>query len=368
MALPAANLDYPSPHPPPALLLFVPFSLLDYPPAGIAWLVMELICLAATIGLIGNVLGVRFPLPALLAATVASLVWYPIYLELVEGQVMITLLMLLAMFWWTWRRGHGVLAGLLLGLALTLKPVVWPVLVLLALRRDWRAAGATVLTVLITYASAVSLIGFDAVRAYFVDVAPSVHRGFCAVATNQSLTSIGWRVFDGAGPVKWSGISVPPLVRCAWLAPVTAFLLPALAVVVVCRAIWNRRATEESLGLFVCLSLVVSPVSWEHYRVLALIPAAQVILWLRRNSWPQRETTMALVVGGLLLISARRWLWLALWLDGNTFPTSAGNGVALPFGLSLLTLMPLVSVALLGWLVQHLADTHDQPAVPCSRH
>jgi hypothetical protein len=351
---PAVILDHPSPHPPPSALLFLPLSLLDYQAAGFVWLLVGIISLAVAIGLIGRALDVRFSLPVLLAITVASLVWYPIYSDLLEGQVTIILLMLLAGFWLAWRRERAALAGLLLGLAIALKPVLWPVVVWLALRRDWRAMGAMVTTVLVCYAAATAVIGLGGVRAYFTDAAPLVQRGFCAHVANQSLASIGWRVFEGTGPIKWSGVASPPLVRCVWLAPVTAFLLPLLAVALACRAVWNRHDAEESLGLFLCVSILVSPVSWEYYRVLALIPSAQVILWLRRNGWPQREIAMALAVGGVLLISAPRWLWLALWLAGKRFPTSIANAVELPFGLSLLTLMPLVSVALLGWLVQRV--------------
>ncbi|MBC7262372.1 MAG: hypothetical protein H5T63_10195 [Chloroflexi bacterium] len=113
---------------------------------------------------------------------------------------------------------------------------------------------------------------------------------------------------------------------------------------------WKRRSLEASLGVMICVGILISPISWRHYLVLAFIPVAQVVHWLVCHQWPARETNGALIVAGLLIVD---WGRLVTYLAG-TGPVVEGD-IAVPFGLALVTLMPAVAVGALACLVASLS-------------
>jgi hypothetical protein len=103
------------------------------------------------------------------------------------------------------------------------------------------------------------------------------------------------------------------------------------------------------MALLVCVSLLTTPIAWDHYMVLAALPGAQVIHWLARTRFPSAETNLAIVVAMLLLIP---WVHVATILA--TLVVSARRSLTLPFALSLLPLMCAVAVGSLAWLVLRL--------------
>jgi hypothetical protein len=354
-----AGFAHPTPHPPTVGLLFWPLGYLDYLTAMTLWFGVGLACLALTLSLLARTAGARLSLWGTLVLTTAAMAWYPVGEELALGQVMIPILLLTAVARFALLRGHHVPGGIVLGCALLIKPIVWPVLLLLAVQRSWRALAAATLTALAAYAVTAWVVGPQRVIAYVTDVLPAVSVLYRNASWNLSLWTLGRRLFEGTDTLDMLGrYPAPPLVSGELAATLFSVAVPALVLLVACRWAWRRPDADASFGVFVGVSVMVSPISWGHYYVLTIVPLAQVVTWLLAHRFPTRATNAALVVGMLLFISFNAWTALALQLWGRT-PT-VEEPFVLPFLPSLLLMMPTVAVAALSLLLGALTVNQDR--------
>lgn len=350
--LPQSVFPHPTPHPPTVGLLILPLSRFDYSTAAAVWFALELACLVAAVRLLGRGIDARLPAWMVLAIAMALLIWYPFPVELISGQLMLPILALLTGAWVALRSDWSVLGGVLLGLAVLIKPVSLVFIVPLVARRDWLAVLGTASVVLCGYLLAGWLIGLDGLADYFTTVLPLVARSYQACARNVSLSTLGWRVFDGTRAEVVVGIVAPPLVRSAAAARVVSVALPGVALLIATLRVWRERSPSVSWAVMSGVAILCSPISWAHYLVFAAIPAAYAVGWLARHRLPARETNTALVVAMLLVID---WSRLAYFMAGAGFDVD--ETVTVPFALALVTVMPTVAVAALVWLVAWLGST-----------
>jgi alpha-1,2-mannosyltransferase len=347
--LPQAVFPHPSPHPPPLGVLFLPLIVLDYSTAALLWLVFELGCLVAAVYMLGRAVGVRLPILRTLALTAALLVWYPFSFGLVFGQLMIPMLCLLAGARLAMRSGRDGSGGVLIGLALLLKPIAWPLLLMLALLRRWRALAASAVSVLVGYVIALPLVGVDVFLDYFTRVVPLVSNAYRSDPWNFSLASLGWKLFEGTGSKVTIGLEAPPLVESVSAARAASFFAPVFAVLLAAAVVRRAADIDISLGVMLGVSILIAPITWSHYLVLASIPAAYVVAWLVERRFPHTETNVALVVTMLLVVE-----WGAV-VDRVSGARSATNGVVMvPFALAIASQMPALALGALTSLVAWL--------------
>jgi hypothetical protein len=356
--LPQTLLPHPTPHPPTLGILLLPLALFDYSTAAVLWFGLEIVGWVVSVYLLGRAAGARLSIGVTLGIAAALLMWYPVWVEMAWGQLSLVMLPLLAGAWVALRSGRSALAGVLVGLAMLLKPVPFPLLLLFVLRKDWRALLGAGSVVLGGYVVAGSVVGLKTVETYFTEVLPLVTRIYRAIWGNISISSLGWRVFDGTRLGLTDGV-VPPLVQSAAAAQVASL---GLAILLLLGASWvvrRQRSLGVSLGVMMAVSILLGPISWPHYLVLAAIPAAQAIRWLVRHRLPSRETNWALIVAMLLVID---WVMVARPLALRA-PIVDG-ALRVPFAVAQLPLMTAVSVAALAWLVAWLGpvDTHTPAA------
>src|SRR5882724_3155727 len=138
-------------------LLFVPFSLLPYRTAYVAFLAVNLVLLAMTFWILRpnmrNLSRVWQGLPVFV-----FLVFYPIALALMQGQDSVLLLLLLAAALVALEQGQERRAGILVALGLFKMQIVIPIALLFLLWRRWRFLAGCALS-----ASLVSLISLSVV-------------------------------------------------------------------------------------------------------------------------------------------------------------------------------------------------------------
>jgi hypothetical protein len=350
--LPVQIYSQPTPHPPTVGLLLLPLAFLDYPTAAMVWLVLEVACLLASIYLLGRIAGVRLGVTATLTIAGIALMLYPVMLDLSLGQLMLPILVLLAGAVHSVRLGRGMLGGALVGISMLLKPVAWPVLLVFVVRGQRRALASAFSVVLAGYAAAVCAMGATTVFDYLTRVLPLVTRLYHAADRNISIWTVGWRLFDGMGSPAMPELSAPPLVQSAQAAAVVSAGLPAFVLIASVIVIRKQRSERTALGLMVCVSILVSPISWTHYLVLAAVPAVRIGEWLIRHRLPSRETNVAVLVAITLLLGDE-WTRLAFVVGKVAVP----DGTALiPFWPALFTLGPAVAVAALAVLLMALPD------------
>ena len=146
-------------------LLFVPFSLLPYRSAYLAFLAVNLLLLALAFWLIRprmkNLARIWRGFPVFV-----FLVFYPIALALMQGQDSILLLVLLAAALVALGRGREMMAGMLVALGLFKMQIVIPIALLFLLWRRWRFCGGFALAAGLVSLVSLWVVGFAQTAAY----------------------------------------------------------------------------------------------------------------------------------------------------------------------------------------------------------
>jgi hypothetical protein len=340
---PVIALDHPTPHPPPVALLSLPLALLSYERAAAVWFVFEVVCVFAAARLLVG--GLASPSWAkTLSGGALLLCWHPFWEELGMGQINTLLLVLLAAAWRDLRAGRDVRGGVWLGLMLALKMMAWPLAVYLLLERRWRAAAAVAATAAAAYGGAALLVGAGHFADYFRQVG-GVAALYRHNGGNISFWSFGYRLFEGTR----GEVEVLPFFYSPALARLTSFALPAAALAVALVAARRAAEFDTAFALLGGVSLLVNPVAWTHYLVLAALPLAVAARRLFTPDRSRPQVYLAALTALLLLVSR---LNADHFLRQFAFRPAASPQVltvaALP---GLLTLIPVAGLLSLLWLV-----------------
>jgi hypothetical protein len=240
-------------YPPQLVLALVPFTFLPVPVVGFLFAVGLLALVAATL----YVLEIRDP-----KCYAASLMWVPTISGILLANISIPLAFALAV---TWKYRDTVRPpAVAVGLAVSAKLLLWPVLVwLVALRRLRTAAMAVVIGAAVTFA-AWAVIGF----AGFVEY-PDLLRRLSELQSERSYSIDGMASTAGLGEAVGRGVT----------------LVLGVLLLLGCVVLARRHDEERSLTCAVAATLVLSPIVWLHYLVLLLVPLAILrprfsVLWL----------------------------------------------------------------------------------------
>lgn len=357
---PLSNLvfPHPTPHPPPVALLSLPLAWLSYQQAAIAWFTFELACIALTIFWLLRWLRRPHTMVHVVFVSLLALAWSAFRIELATGQLMALNLMLLTGSWIMIRNGKGLRGGALLGSAVALKLLAWPLVVILALRRNWRAAGAAAAVLVATNVTASLWLGCRTTMDYYLKVGPLVSSLYRSDVHNSSLWSVGWRVFYGTGSkVQWGMTALAPT-HALELASIAAIITPLVLLAAGMYFAYRTSNFDFAFGIMTCVVLVISPVMWHHYLVLTAIPMAIVVKSLLDRGLPRLETNLTVMAVIFLVIPAST---LSNAMNQFFDPASTLSDFSLVlFSATLVSLVPTVAILELMWLLYRL----DQLAAP----
>lgn len=240
-------------YPPQLVVALLPFASLPVD-------LVALLAFAAMLGLVGltlHVLGVRD-----VRCYAAAVLWVPTVSGYLLGNVSIPLALAVAI---VWRYRDAVWPpAVSLGLAVSAKLLLWPLLVwTLATRRLRATAWAVVLGVGVTVA-AWAAIGFDGVGGY-----PDLLRRLSEIQSGNSYSLVGIASTLGLGEGVGRG----------------AALVVGGALLVACVLYARRGDDVRSFTCAVVATLALSPIVWLHYLVVLLVPLAIArprfsVLWL----------------------------------------------------------------------------------------
>ncbi len=288
-------LPHPTPHPPPAILLAMPLGLGSFELLAWLWL-----CIEAGMGLVWIWLMARWWLgearvrPWQVGLTALLwLAWSPVAQDLIYEQWMIPLLLLVTLAWMSRRAHKPVWSGVFLGLALSIKPIFWPLMLVLLWRRAWKESLVAGLTLGVLWGLSALVMGPTVVGDYFragAMVAP-YYRGF---AFNFSVLTLGYRLFEGTGSSALVSLTAPPLMHAPEFAPYASALAGVLVLVLV---VWYQCHVDEDGAFTVGLagSVVLSPVVWRHYFVLMALPLVLTSWRLKCEGWRGGKTALFLL-------------------------------------------------------------------------
>jgi len=188
-------------------------------------------------------------------------------------------------------RGRSRAAGVVLGVALVIKPEGAPLLLYYALKRHWAAVGWTALALAIAVGVGLLTLGVDVHRAYldqflgFADL-PKFAPGY------QNIPAFWTRLlaWPGHSPLRGFEHLVEPLSTAGLV------LLLAPAVLLVLLRPWGELSDNERLGelsLLLLATVLTAKAAGLHTLVYALPGLVVMLVWLRETE--------------------RRWPWLVLW-------------------------------------------------------
>jgi len=274
-------------YPPSFALLIAPLGLLPEGAAAAVWVALQQAALAVAI-----VVVLRWLRPtrwAVVGLLVATLSFYPLWVDVVQGQANLLVLLLVTVGILGVLRGRAAF-GTPIGVAAALKLTPLILVVWLLLDRRFRAAafvlgGFTILTL------AGALLRLQDTVAYFGQVLPALASG-TAFYANQSLAGVLDRTLS-ANPYTQPWISLP------WV----SLLLIAAEVILVSWWWWQtRRHSAPSRGVaFLPLVPLLSSVTWTHHLVIVLPLIWLSVIALGQRDWPPLPT--AALAGILLLFS-----------------------------------------------------------------
>ena len=244
-------------YPAPMAALFAPFSLLPPHVGSVLWGLVLLACVAGTLYL----LDVRDP-----RVYAVSILWGPVFVGIRLGTVSPLLALLIAGLWRFRDRARP--AALLLAAVIVAKVLLWPLALGLVATRRWRAAAGGLLLAAAVTLAAWSAIDFAGLWSYThllgLLTEAEQHEAFSVVSLALAL-----------------GLS-------SSAAHVVAIALAASLLAGVGLTVLRIRRERADLNVFVlCVAaaLVASPIVWQHYFALLLVPVAIVAprfgpLWL----------------------------------------------------------------------------------------
>ncbi|HLA13520.1 MAG TPA: glycosyltransferase family 87 protein, partial [Gemmatimonadaceae bacterium] len=225
--------------PPFLMLLVAPLTFLPWWLGMTVWTTVQVGAIGGTLAL----LRVRDPRCYALA-----LISIPVMGGLAWGNATLLLVPLVALAW-RWRNSWP-RAGIVVGLAIASKLFAWPLLVWLLATRRYRAAVATAV-ILLPWAA----IGFEGLTSY-----PDLLRVAERIYATHSFSMVTVMAGFGLDPGLASSGAL------------------AVGVAIAASAVYaGRRGVDEvSISLAVLAAILGSPIVWEYYYALLLVPLAIV--------------------------------------------------------------------------------------------
>lgn len=301
------------PHTPLTMLPLLPLAGLPPQQAKHVWLILGLLCLAASVWVLSRLSKLHAPTVLMLAL----LAWAALRQNLILGQYYLFLLILLTLAAWCMMRGRHFAGGALIGLIFALKLYTAPFLFYFAVRRRWNALAGMIASVAVLTLTAIAIFGFDGVWYFATTVLP---RGADGSITDPY--NLGWGTMSAF--LRRSFVPEPELNPHSLIAAPPAFFflrafytlgVLAISLLVLARASWDEG---RAFGWFVIVLFALSPNLASYHFILLLVAVAL----LMRGASPVWSTGLLLLYGLVELplnswdarFFPQAWLLLALFL------------------------------------------------------
>jgi len=239
------NRENPLPfnHPPFEALLFAPLALLPYVTAYIVWAVLNISLILG----FWHLLRPRLPaLHALLPALplLAMFAFFPVAMALMQGQDSILLLFFYGLAFLGLAKGRAFVAGLCLGLALFKFQLVLPFVLVLVLKRQWKAAAGFATTAFVLLWVSVAVVGWSGVIAYPEFLLRLTRSGARVGIDPRDMPNLRGLV---AGSLHWAGLPAALLI-----------IVLSVALLALVSHWWRMQSRHQFvLGFSLCLTITI---------------------------------------------------------------------------------------------------------------
>jgi hypothetical protein len=282
-------------YPPFAALLLQPLCLLKWQSALLIWRVVLVGVVLCSIYLCVRLTGSDYFWLKFGFAAVAALSFFPLTETLVEGQIDPFILL----FWiagiYLFESGHTLGSAFLFALGTVVKVSPAIAVALFLLRRQWAWLLSYVSSLIVLVLLSIWRLGWSNHILFVKEVLPKLSCGMALLA-NRSLPGLIYDIYLRRVPLAMEP-SVP-----AGICTVAKMI--GVALLIACMyLLWRRNKTQNiptsEFMAFALLSLLVSPVSWRHHYLLALLPL--IYVW---NSESIRRFDLAVLTVATLSIGS----------------------------------------------------------------
>ncbi len=333
-------------HPPLMTLLIAPFvALFGVHGTYLAFTLLSLGALLLSLALLHRNIGRTLSGRQVAILGLAVLGWGPVVTTLRNGQSSILLGALMIGGWFCLRRGRAVAAGVAVGAATCLKLYPGLLLLYLLLRRR-RAFMAAFVTTLVLLWLPGALTGWGTYLDYF-RTARFVVTMFAGYFENLSLLGLLTRMARTPDPqfatkALFVGSGLVIVGSVGWL---VGHRLDVNAE--------KTQALDLEYALFVALMPLLSPVAWDHYLTILLLPLA--VLGQRILEPASSRAGLLGFLGLAVVLSVPRAMFFWRFATGDTITSSSPN-------LLLVSLPTLALAALCVWMAA--IDARSKRAAP----
>jgi hypothetical protein len=268
-----------------------------------------------------------------------------------SGQLTILLTTLILAALLAFRKDHKILAGVLVGFSVAIKMFTWPLIIYFIVKKDWRTVISSCLTVVGLNLISLFTLGINPIMDYYLRVMEQVTTIYHSFINNYSLWSIGYRLLEGTTPFGDGSISALPLISLPKLAPFVSAGLVILFLIT--GLLWAKGSKDPDIAysIMICVSILISPISWDHYYVLIIIGMTVMWHYLSKHSFPAWKTLIFMMIFIMLALGNNQIDKVIILLNGGADLLQA-NGNQITFASSLLMCLPilgLIGLTLLLW-------------------
>lgn len=266
-------------HPPFEALLYLPLAYVSYPAAYAIWAGINILILLLTVGLLSPYMkelkAVWTPLPVLM-----FLAFFPVFIDLLQGQDSIFLLFAFALAFDSLKKGHDLRGGFFLGLSLFKFQYTLPFLVPFLLWRCWKVIGGAALASAALFLLSLPVAGFRGVLSYatfllnLVNKLSSAHIQHVVGILSNTMPNI-----HGAVEMMTQHVLSPLYVKAAIVLLSGATVLWAVKKWPLGRAL-SEKDFDLGFSLALVASILVSYHLLLHDLSLLLIPFILVLEWI----------------------------------------------------------------------------------------
>ncbi len=263
-------------YPPFTAVLMHPLAHLSIRSAYIAWNIVTLLLLAASVLLSLSIGGVRLSWKLALILGVGLFSYYPLHQDLMLGQIDCMILFLIAAGIWLLSRNHTSLSALSYAIATMMKLTPLIAVPLLIFHRRWKWLGAYTAWMALILIFSVWQAGWQVHQQFWREVLPILSCG-SPVTHNSSIVAYVQQLFLG---YVHAGLG-PPLVLPHLACAVSKAVAVAVYALMLIRPFWRRRESDliRDLVIVILLGLAISPITWWYHYTVALLPF--IYLWCR---------------------------------------------------------------------------------------
>ena len=197
------------------------------------------------------------------AIVLLGVLFLPIAEALYRGQAQLGLTFLWGLAVIFYGRGRRGWAGFVLAITCAFKPQLALFLLWGALRKEWRFTGVLAAAIAFIGVCSVAHFGLQNNLDYF-SVLSYLGRHGEALWANQSVNGILNRLLRNGDPMSWNPTVYPPYRASIYLAS-TAFSVIGILVGLFLPWRSGWAATTSDFLFFGCISVVISPIAWEHH-------------------------------------------------------------------------------------------------------